>query len=472
MGEFGDAGGVRYDYTNVMAECVGPEHGLSEEEFSGLAAEVSRFHGEIVSEREAGKLPFMDLPKRSDYAEAVLEFAASERDRFENVVVLGIGGSALGTIALQSALNHPFYNMLSKDARGGPRLFVADNIDPVLIRGLLDVIEPEKTLFNVVTKSGQTAETMSQLMLVVGLLRERVGPKVREHVVATTDPAGGALRKIADAEGFRTFEVPDGVGGRFSVLSPVALLPAAMVGIDVKGLLAGAAAMDERLRSDQFAENPAYTAAAVHYLLDTKHGKSVAVIMSYSHQLRDVADWFKQLWAESLGKADSIDGRQVHVGQTPVKAVGVTDQHSQMQLYVEGPADKMFTLLATAESVENVDIPVQFVESDACAYLSGRTFGELFNAERRGTEIALTESGRPNATITLVRVEPQTVGGLLYMLELQTVMAGKLYRVNAFDQPGVEAGKVASYALMGRAGFEERRRQIERKLKAAPRRVL
>jgi len=470
MSNTGSSEEIRYDYTNVMADRVGERDGLSEAELEGLAEAVRGYHDEITAERRSGELPFMDLPQRRDYVEGAAGFAASVRERFENVVLLGIGGSALGMTALQSALNHPFHNLLDGEQRRGPRLFVVDNIDPVLIQGLLDVVEVGQTLFVVVTKSGQTAETISQLMLLTGVLKERLGNGMREHVVAITNPERGALRSIAKAEGLVSFEVPEGVGGRFSVLSPVGLVPAALAGIDVEGLLAGASAMDKRLQTGEMTGNPAYAGAAVHYLLDVKHGKSVAVMLSYSHQLRDVADWFRQLWAESLGKSRTLSGDEVHVGQTPVKAVGVTDQHSQVQLYVEGPSDKMFTFLAVEEPGVDVEIPGEHLEEEACVYLGGRRFGELFRAEREGTEIALTEACRPNATISLAQVEPGTVGGLLYLLEVQTVMAAKLYGVNAFDQPGVEAGKVASYALMGRSGYEAERVEMERKLKGAKRR--
>ena len=457
----GDTGEIRYDTTNVMADRVGPENGLSDAELAAIAPRVAGHHDALLAERKAGRLPFLDLPHARDTVDAIETFAASARGRFENLVVLGIGGSALGTIALHGALGHPFHNLLATEKRPGTRLFVADNIDPVLMQGLLDVIDPAETLFNVVTKSGETAETVSQLMLVTALLRDRLGSAWTDHVVATTDPVKGALRRIADSEGFVTFEVPEYVGGRFSVLSPVGLLPAALVGLDSRTLLTGAERMDARLQTGRLERNPAYLAAAVHYLLDSKHGKSIAVMMSYSHALRDVADWFRQLWAESLGKAKSLDDRTVHIGQTPVKAVGPTDQHSQVQLYVEGPADKMFTFLAVDEPAHDVGIPDEYPDVEACAYLGGRTFGELLAAERTGTAIALTESARPNATLTLPRLDPAALGALLLMLEVQTVMAGRLYNVNPFDQPGVEAGKVAAYALMGRKGHEKRRKEIE-----------
>jgi glucose-6-phosphate isomerase len=388
------------------------------------------------------------------------------RGRFENFVVVGIGGSALGNIALHSALNHPFYNLLTADKRGNrPRLFVPDNVDPDLIAGLLYVIDAEKTLFNVITKSGDTAETMANFLIFRQALSERLGENYAEHIVATTDRSRGALRRIADQEGYQTFEVPEGVGGRFSVLSPVGLLSAAITGIDVRELLAGAAFADERCRVPDLWKNPAYLNAVLQYILYWR-GHSISVMMPYSQHLRDVADWYRQLWAESLGKRNSMAGGIVNVGPTPVKALGTTDQHSQLQLYVEGPYDKVINFLTVEHYAEIVPIPNVAEAFPAIAYLGGHTLNELIASEQFATEQALTNNHRPNCKHVLPEVNAFTVGQLLYILEVQTAFSGELYQVNAFNQPGVEEGKVITYALMGRSGYEDRR---DRYLKAAER---
>jgi glucose-6-phosphate isomerase len=251
------------------------------------------------------------------------------------------------------------------------------------------------------------------------------------------------------------------VGGRFSVLSPVGLLSSALVGIDIRGLCAGAAAMDERAQEAAFLENPPLLHAAIQHLLHVQHDKVMSVTFSYSSRLKDLADWYAQLLAESIGKRTSRQGEDIFVGPTPIRAVGVTDQHSQVQLYVEGPRDKWFTLLSVDQPDHRVDLPHSFPDLEGAAYLGGRSLGELFHAERDGTRIALTEAGRPNATISLEKVDAHALGQLIYMLELSVALMGEHYDVDAFDQPGVEAGKVAAYALMGRAGFEDRRAEIE-----------
>jgi glucose-6-phosphate isomerase len=227
--------------------------------------------------------------------------------------------------------------------------------------------------------------------------------------------------------------------------------------------------MDERCRNPKLMENPALLHAAIQFLLHTKRAMPMAVMFSYSHRLRDMADWYAQLLAESLGKKLSKKGKVVHKGPTPIRAVGVTDQHSQVQLYAEGPHDKWFTLLTTGEPGVDVPIPKAYADMEGVHYLGGRTLGELFRAEREGTRIALTEAGRPNAMFTLDRIEAHTVGQLMYLLELSVAVMGEHYDIDAFDQPGVEAGKIAAYALMGRTGYEQRRAEIEAATRGAKR---
>lgn len=277
---------------------------------------------------------------------------------------------------------------------------------------------------------------------------------LKDHLVFTTDAAKGTLRQIGDSLGVPMFDLPAGVGGRFSVLSAVGLLPAALTGMDVVALLAGARDMAETIAQTESWDNPACVFAGVQYLQDTALGRRVSVMMPYSARLRDVADWYRQLWAESLGKAVDRQGKTVHTGPLPVKALGVTDQHSQLQLYAEGPDDKVFTFLGVGEFAEETRIPAPGPEAASLAYLGGHTVAELMWAEQKSTAWALAEKGRPSLTITLPRADAFFLGSLLYMLEMATAIAGELYDVDAFDQPGVELSKEATYALMGRPGYE------------------
>lgn len=453
---------LRFDFNNVRAERVGAENGLSAAEWSSALQEHGAACAGVVAESRRGAYGFTALPDSLAVARRVSEFAATARDRFENFVVLGIGGSALGPLALHTALCHPFYNLLPRPSRPGPRFFVLDNIDPVETGALWEVCDPKTTLYNVITKSGTTAETLADLLIAVDSLERAVGRTWREHLVATTDPARGLLREFAKEEDLATFAIPPDVGGRFSVFTPVGLLPAAMCGIDIETLLGGARTAASAGSIDDPSRNPAFISALVHHLLDQRRGKHIAVMMAYAESLYNVADWFRQLWAESLGKRVHTDGSPAGTGPTPVKALGATDQHSQIQLYAEGPNDKFVTFLGVDSFAARGPIPT-VIDDPQASYLGGRSLEELIHAEQAGTAVALTDAGRPNATISLAGVNAASIGALLYLFEMQTVFAGRLYRVDPFDQPGVEAGKVAAFALMGRAGHEARAAEIRRR---------
>ena len=460
---------ITLDYTHVLADVIGEEHGITEAELAALEV-PAREALAAVEARRGTDLRWMDLPYQQEVHREVLDYAARMKGRFENVVVLGIGGSALGNRALHAALNSPFHDLAPPT--GVPRLFVLDNVDPDLMGEFLATVDPTKCLFNIISKSGSTAETMSQFLIVRQRLIAALGPEGhKDNVVITTDAEKGNLRPIVEDEGYASFVVPDGVGGRFSVLSPVGLVSSALMGIDVRGLVAGAAKMDERCRVAELRENPALLYAAVQWLMQARKGKNIAVTFSYSQRLAYLADWYAQLLAESIGKKHGRDGDVVHAGPTPVSAVGVTDQHSQVQLYVEGPFDKWFTFLAVDRPDHVVEVPPGFEGQDALAYLGGRTLNELFAAERDGTRVALTDAGRPSLTVSFPAVTAHTVGQYLYLMELAVAVMGELYEVDAFDQPGVEAGKVAAYALMGRAGYEERRAELGAGAVGEPRRV-
>ncbi len=466
---------IRYDFNNMMADTIGEEHGVTEEELKVLEHVVSSYHKELEAERVSGEIGFMDLPCQDETVTLVEEYVEANSERYENFVVLGIGGSALGAIALHTALNHPFYNLLSREERGGPRFFVLDNVDPSVFGKFLNVIDPARTLFNVITKSGKTADTIAEFLVVYDLIERHLGRSAREHIVATTElqneAADNDLRTIVEREELQSFEVPKNVGGRFSMLSAAGLVPAAMTGIDIRGLLSGAACMEDRTRTGDLWNNPAYAAAALQRILDER-GKHISVMMPYSSQLRDVADWFRQLWAESLGKKFGVDGEVVHAGPTPVKALGVTDQHSQLQLYIEGPFDKLITFVALDEFDETVAMPPAFDDLKHVGYLGGRTMNELIEAERLATQTVLTDLHRPNATIWLPKLDAFCVGQLLFMLEVQTAMAGKLLRVNPFDQPGVEEVKLRTFALTGMEGHSELRKKMKDRPRPNPRYVI
>ncbi len=450
---------IVFDFTNLTAGAV-DRHGVADERIAALHSTARGVHEDIAARRKSGKLPFFELPNAN--VDDIVSYAKSAGERFDTFVNVGIGGSALGAQALFLSLRHPFHNSAAK--RDGMRLFFADNIDPDTLSGMFDICDPRTTLYNIITKSGSTAETMGTFLIVKNILERMVGASWRDHIVFTTDPVKGDLRSISNSEGIASFPVPQGVGGRFSVLTPVGLLPAACAGIDIRELLAGAAEMDARLSSSSVMDNPAYLFSLYQYLLDRDGGKRISVMMPYSSRLYGLADWFRQLWAESLGKRKNLDGDDVYVGPTPVKALGVTDQHSQVQLYVEGPFDKSFTLLRVEKFGQELPMKAAYPEKASLAYLGGRTMAQLMDAEFNGTVYALTANGRPNMTITFPEISPRTVGQFMYAFEVSTLFSGGLYRIDSLDQPGVEWGKVAAFALMGRPGYEDKAEDIRKGL--------
>ena len=443
---------LKIDYSNMM---ISPG-GVDPKAWSAADKQFADAKIGFDSLRATGSVGFPDLPIDRPLLEQVTKFSAAARGKYDDVVILGIGGSALGPIALRTALRPSGWNMLDEKARGGyPRLHVLDNVDPETIAALLSRLQLARTLFVVTSKSGGTAETMAQFLIVHDRLTS-AKLDVTKHLVFVTDPKQGALRPLADRLKVPALDIPPNIGGRFSVLTPVGTLPAALIGIDVKSLLAGAGEMAEGCDNAELAANPAGVFAILQWLADTQLRKSIAVFMPYSDPLRDFADWFVQLWAESLGKKRT-DGTSV--GSTPLAALGATDQHAQVQLFMEGPADKTVTFVAVKERSADVKIPAAFGDVKELGYLAGHSLAELIDIEQRATAGALARRGRPNMTIHLERVDAAHVGQLMMLLEIATGYAGQLYEIDAFNQPGVELGKQFAYALLGRPGADAAKKE-------------
>ena len=439
---------VKVDYNYMMSATIG-ERGITDAQLRAVKAGAEAAFNYVKANRGRDDLymGWTELPyNQNEIVADILATAKQIRKKFKYFVVLGIGGSALGPIMAFNALCHLHYNELPPSKRRGPKFYVEDNVDPVRMAALLDVIEPEKTCFNVISKSGATSETMTQYLIISDILKQK-GVNIADNMIFTTDAARGNLLKIDQTFGgsIKKYVLPDGVGGRFSELCPVGLLPAAVLGIDIKGLLAGAAYMDGLCSKPSVAKNPALACAALQYIT-MKDGKNINVLMPYSDNLKLMADWYCQLWAESLGKAVDYDGNVVNAGTTPVKSLGVTDQHSQVQLYIEGPYDKVITFISVEEYV---------------GFLGGHTMQELIQAENKATAYALAMAGRMNYTIIMPAVNAFTLGQLMFLLELQTAYTGAMLNINTFNQPGVENGKKATFALLGKKGYEEKKREID-----------
>ena len=453
---------IKLLYSRMFRDGLDGKHGLERNRLQELSGRFSAVQDEVRRRRAAGEYGFYKLVDQGPTVRTIRTFAEGLGQAHDHVLVLGIGGSALGTKALLNALRPPAWNELDDESRDFfPRLTVLENVDPTSVAAALDRIDPRRVLVNVISKSGGTAETMAQYLVVRAWLEQALGAAAYRHLVFTTDPSRGALRELAQRDHIATLDVPPEVGGRFSVLSPVGLLPAALVGIDIDGLLDGARRALERSESDELLQNPAALYAALHYDADTSHGARVHVLMPYTDRLRELAEWYRQLWAESLGKRSDREGRTVHLGPTPVAAVGATDQHSQVQLFMEGPYDKAITFITVDDFGVDVKIPRPATVAGAgpglppdLEYLAGHSLGDLLRAEYGATSTALAQMGRMNCTLRFPDLTAPTLGEAIMFFQLATGYAGAWYGIDPFDQPGVELGKRLTYAAMGRPGYQ------------------
>jgi glucose-6-phosphate isomerase len=380
--------------------------------------------------------------------DAVLVEAERIRGSFTDLVIIGIGGSALGSKSVYNALvRRTSGRRLDGSARDGVRLHYIENVDPIDTLDILETLPFETTAFNVITKSGGTVETMSSFFTIRERLIGALGLEgYRQRMLATTDPAVGILRRLVKDDGLRSLSVPAGVGGRFSVFTPVGTLPLAAAGLDVAAFQRGAVkARDAALIVDSLEANPAAAFACLQVAL-YERGVTDVVLMPYATSMRDVANWFVQLWAESLGKVR--DGASV--GPTPIPAVGATDQHSQLQLFMEGPATKNIVFCSVLTPAADQPVPAAPAACASLDHLSGKTFSEIQSAELEGVKAALKEVGRPSSTFELERLDEESIGALMMTLCAAAGMAGEMLGVNPYDQPGVELAKKFAHGILGR----------------------
>ena len=437
---------IQFDEKRLMAGVVGQANGVTRSEYEQSRHKALAALDSFRRKSEKGLYGFPHLPFQKDTVDAITRYVDSLTFGYDAVCVVGIGGSALGAWALDCGIRgpHPVQGAFTPEH---PRLVILDNIDPSFTAAALASMDPHKTLVLPIAKSGATAETVSTFLIVRDWLQQAIGDEAKDRIaVVTTEGQDkgkykSPLCELAVNSGYPTFGVPENVGGRFSVLSPVGLLPAALIGIDIEALTRGAAEMTHRSWLPDLAENVALRAALWHWLVWTLKNKPIQVAFPYSNQLWGTAFWFRQLWAESLGKVRKAGDKAQNVGQTPVAALGVTDQHSQVQLYIEGPNDKVFTFWKVEEFGSPDTIPVHKPGLESMDYLAGQTLTKLIDAEQRATAAALSLNGRPHCTVTLDRLDEEHLGAFLQMMEFETAFIGELLEIDAFNQPGVEQGK-------------------------------
>lgn len=414
------------------------------ESLNPLQDEFKDIHQGIHALKKTGHLPYATLPQDDILADNVI-LMARKYPQLDNVVVMGIGGSALGASSLYLAIKGA-YSHLKKEKK--PRLTVVDHIEPDSTLQLLSQIEDQKNLYVIISKSGNTSETLAQYLL----LKKQIPDLGKNNLFIITDSHNGCLRDLAVKEDIPCLPIPSGVGGRFSVFSAVGLFPLALAGLNIKDLLDGAAHMEKQCLSSKLEQNPAGLLAMTLNGWIQK-GYSQIVLMPYADRLRLVSDWFAQLWGESLGKAKTLDGQLKNVGSTAIKAVGVTDQHSQLQLYLEGPKDKIVLFLEVEEFLEKAHVYDGNCDDERMAFLKGKSLAQLMQAEKLATEECLRENGRPNATIRLSMINEFQLGQLYQLFMNVIPYMGALMNINPFDQPAVERIKKFTFGLMGRKDF-------------------
>lgn len=435
---------MKINYSFMMEEFLG-EKGLRIEDLDNMRHSTENIHNRIKN-REFQEFEFLDLPFQN--TSEIEETGRWVRDRAENFVILGIGGSALGPKVIWDCLRKSHI----------PRVYIYDNVDPASFEKILNHVDLKKTVFNVISKSGSTGETIASFMITWEVLK-KAGLKPEEHFVITTDPEKGPLRRLAKELNLRSLSIPAGVVGRYSVLSPVGLLCASVTGIQPQELLHGARDIHKRCSEPDLLNNPAYLFGILLYLNDIKHSRRINILMPYADSLKSFSEWFCQLWAESLGKK----GR----GLMPYPSTGTTDQHSQLQLWIEGPDDKVVIFVRIENYGTDRKIPAIFKDIKEFSFLGGHSLSELIKAEQESTALSLMKAGRPNITITIPEINAYSIGSLFHFFEIATVFTGMLYGINPFNQPAVEEGKRFTKAMMGDPSLIEKAEEVTRIRKKA-----
>lgn len=446
---------IRFDYSKALTF-------FSEHELTYLSDFVKVAHHSLHEKTGAGNdfLGWIDLPVDYDKEEfaRIQKSAAKIKSDSDVLLVIGIGGSYLGARAAVEMLNHSFYNAVSKEKRTTPQIiFVGNSISSTYMKDVIDLLDGKDFSINVISKSGTTTEPAIAFRIFRKLLQEKYGAEeARKRIYATTDKARGALKTLANEEGYESFVIPDDIGGRYSVLTAVGLLPIAVSGADIEKMMSGAAAAREDFSGSELVENAAYQYAAVRNVLYNK-GKTIEMLINYEPGLQYFSEWWKQLFGESEGKDQK--------GIYPSSANFSTDLHSLGQYVQEGRRDLFETIIKVEQPRHELKIEKEENDLDGLNYLAGQTIDFVNNKAFEGTMLAHTDGGVPNLIVTIPTLDAYTFGYLVYFFEKACAMSGYLLGVNPFDQPGVEAYKVNMFALLGKPGYEEKKAELEKRLK-------
>ncbi|WP_100013209.1 glucose-6-phosphate isomerase [Lentibacillus sediminis] len=434
---------------------------FNQQELDNLEKYVETAHQALHEQTGAGSdfLGWLDLPVDYDKEEFTRIQKSAEKIRNDSdvLLVIGIGGSYLGARAALEMLNHPFNTLLSKEERNAPQvIFAGHHMSASYMTQLLEVLKDKDVSINVISKSGTTTEPAIAFRIFKNFLEEKYGEEeAKQRIFATTDKQKGALKSSADQAGYETFVIPDDVGGRYSVLTAVGLLPIAVSGISIEAMMEGAAAARNDLAEPSLSNNPAYQYAAVRNILYNK-GKVTELLINYEPSLQYFAEWWKQLFGESEGKDQK--------GIYPSSANFTTDLHSLGQYIQEGRRNIFETVLHVNESANDLTLEADEENADGLNYLAGKNIHEINDKAFQGTLLAHTDGGVPNLVVEVPRLDAHTFGYLVYFFEKACAISGYLLGVNPFDQPGVEAYKKNMFALLGKPGFEDAKQALEKRL--------
>jgi glucose-6-phosphate isomerase len=455
------------DFTNCLASSIGATHGLTNAEMDTLIAKIPKHHENVAELRSTGESSWFDLPNQD--TTALKKQIKEHLGKWENLVIVGIGGACISARSLLDTLAPLHLNLLPPAQRKkAPRIFYIDNADPATVNQTLAVIDPKKTLFQFISRSGTTAETNALLLWLLPWLRKKAGKNAPDkQVVILTDPDRSPAAEVAAKEGVTVLPIAENIGTRFGVFSNSALFPAALCGLDIDALLAGAQEMERRCWHGDAWANPAYMHSLIHYLLTRKRRKTIHATVAFDGRMKGIIEWYDHLLAVSLGKMLNRKGKAVHVGPTPSSCIGPNGLHGFMQLYAEGPFDKVTTFITVKDHGSDLAIPKAHPKVEPFAYLGGHSLSEMVEASYLTAAQDITSSGRPNMTIILDSISPQAIGCLFYMLQLSTVMSAELYGIDPFNQPGIDLGKQGIYATLGRSGFEDKAKVLS-EYKARP----
>jgi len=446
-----------FDFNNIISENVG-DRGISYSEIKNSKEFLVEIKRRIKDKTNNDYYPLIMPLDMQKEIQKIKEYAVKIQENFDNFVVVGMGGSSLGNELLHYAINGIFYN--ENHARKYPKLYFFDNVDPESIKDAIDLLDMKKTVFNIITKSGTTSETMLN-MLAIGASLKKEGLSLKDHLIFTTDPEKGFLREMSKETEIKTFPIHPLLGGRFSVLSHVGLVSAAVTGVDIEALIEGALKELEDIKAKDVLRSQALLLPLFQYNLN-KSGVNINVIFSYSDSLYYIGEWYKQLMAESLGKRYSREGKDIFTGITPLFLKGTTDQHSVLQLLIEGPFDKFIIFMAPKKFRKEIKVSEEIIRDERINYLQDREYSSLIKSEYLATKAALTKNGRPNVSIEFDKIDEFNIGRAIYMLEYGIIALGEMLNINPIDQPGVELGKKYTYGIMGRKGFEKERNEFKK----------